>query len=160
MENSPTTSDQSKLPSCDYRHATERDGVFFCSHLKVRVSGGLVTSVICQTCTARTIPSEGRRTPLDRPSASSQPNRRFPSFLKQGWNLAQSLTDFVSDGFRLVSKEQYEERLKVCDTCDSRKGNRCLECGCQLAIKARGRAFRCPLDKWPALINVEEGETP
>lgn len=73
----------------------------------------------------------------------------FPPLHRQAWNLARSLADFVADGCTTVSQEQYAARLTICDRCIRRQGNRCLECGCWLATKARGRAFQCPLDQWP-----------
>lgn len=72
-----------------------------------------------------------------------------PSLPRQAWNLARSLADFVADGMHTVTADQYRQRLEICDACDRRRGNRCMECGCRLSLKARGRAFRCPLDKWP-----------
>lgn len=75
--------------------------------------------------------------------------RRRPPLKRQLWNLAESLAAFVADGLKTVSKEQYEARLKICDACDQRRDNRCLKCGCNLSLKARGRAMKCPLDKWP-----------
>ncbi len=59
------------------------------------------------------------------------------------------LADFVCDGFRTASAEAYRQRLEICDGCDQRRGNRCMKCGCRLSLKARGRAFQCPLGKWP-----------
>jgi len=76
---------------------------------------------------------------------------RPPSLMQQGWNVAQALAAFTADGFKTVTAEQYEQRLAICDTCDRRSGTRCLQCGCGLALKARGRAFQCPLKKWPKL---------
>jgi hypothetical protein len=73
----------------------------------------------------------------------------MPPLPRQAWNLARSLADFVADGMKTVTKEQYQRRLEICDACDRRRGNRCLECGCRLSLKARGRAFRCPIGKWP-----------
>ena len=55
----------------------------------------------------------------------------------------------LADGCKTLSGEEYRGRLEICDGCDRRKGNRCLECGCKLSLKARGRAFKCPKDKWP-----------
>ena len=78
-----------------------------------------------------------------------------PSLARQAWNLAQSLADFVADGCHLVSAEQYRRRLEICDACRDRRDNRCLKCGCRLSLKARGRAFQCPLAKWPV---VPEGD--
>ncbi len=74
---------------------------------------------------------------------------RPPPLLRQAWNLAAALTDFVADGCQTVSEEQYRQRLEICDGCDQRRGNRCMKCGCRLSLKARGRAFQCPLGKWP-----------
>jgi hypothetical protein len=76
---------------------------------------------------------------------------RPPSLPRQAWNLARALADFVADGCHTVSEEQYRRRLEICDVCDQRRDNRCMKCGCRLSLKARGRAFRCPEDKWPPL---------
>ena len=76
--------------------------------------------------------------------------RKPPSLARQAWNLAQSLADFVADGCTTVSEEQYRQRLKICDTCPERRNNRCMKCGCRLSLKARGRAFKCPEEKWPS----------
>ena len=86
------------------------------------------------------------------------PRDEMPSAGKQLWNLTKSLADFVSDGCTMVSPEQYEERLAICTTCTRRRGNRCLECGCRLSVKARGRAFQCPLNKWPEVKNDNAGD--
>jgi hypothetical protein len=76
---------------------------------------------------------------------------KMPSLPRQAWNLAASLADFVADRCRTVNEEEYRQRLEICDSCAERRDNRCSKCGCYLALKARGRAFRCPLDKWPAI---------
>ncbi len=76
-----------------------------------------------------------------------------PSLVRQAWNLATSLADFVADGCRTVSAEQYHERLEICDGCPHRRNNRCMKCGCNLSLKAQGRAFKCPEGKWPAAVN-------
>ncbi|MCB9939633.1 MAG: hypothetical protein H6823_15430 [Planctomycetaceae bacterium] len=84
-------------------------------------------------------------------------SQKPPSLPRQVWNLAQSLASFVADGCKTVTPQQYQARLEVCDTCDQRKGNRCMKCGCQLSLKARGRAFRCPLAKWPDITKEDNG---
>lgn len=71
-----------------------------------------------------------------------------PGLVAQAWNLAASVAAFVADGCRTVEATEYARRLKICDGCDRRTGNRCLACGCNLSIKAAGRAMRCPLGKW------------
>jgi hypothetical protein len=75
--------------------------------------------------------------------------KSFPPLRRQAWNLAQSLAAFVADGCTTLTKEEYEKRLTICDECPERRGNRCSQCGCRLSLKARGRAFCCPLNKWP-----------
>jgi len=82
-------------------------------------------------------------------NAQQSPKGRFPPVHRQVWNLAQALADFVADGCKTLTEPAYRRRLEICDACDQRRGNRCLKCGCRLSLKARGRAFRCPLDRWP-----------
>jgi len=77
--------------------------------------------------------------------------------LQKAWNLAESLTAFVADACHTVSAEEYARRLAICDTCDKRQEGVCSLCGCYLVFKAQGRAFGCPLNKWPA---VEEKPLP
>ena len=74
-----------------------------------------------------------------------------PSLARQAWNLAQALADFAADGCHTVAEDEYRRRLETCDACDHRRANRCLKCGCRLSLKARGRAFKCPEGKWPAV---------
>jgi hypothetical protein len=67
------------------------------------------------------------------------------------WNVARALAAFVADSGRTVTAEQYRARLEICDGCDRRRDNNCLACGCSLVLKARGRAMKCPLAKWPEI---------
>ena len=83
------------------------------------------------------------------PDTATAKNVSMPSLPKQAWNLATSLAAFVADGCKLVTAEEYAARLAVCDSCEFRRKTRCLKCGCRLALKAKGRAFKCPEDKWP-----------
>lgn len=84
------------------------------------------------------------------PAASPQ----FPGKFAQAWNLATSLVAFVADGCKTVSKDEYRERLDICDACEFRSDNRCERCGCFLALKAQGRAFKCPENKWPEVTDA------
>ena len=81
--------------------------------------------------------------------ASSARDGSPPPAVERAWNLARAITDFAADGFKTLSEIDYRQRLETCDPCDRRRGNQCLECGCYLRLKARGRAFDCPLGKWP-----------
>ena len=89
------------------------------------------------------------------PSQQSS-SKRPPPLRRQAWDLTRSLATFVVRGMKMVTKEQYRQRLEICDTCDRRRGNRCLECGCRLATKAKGKVFKCPLDKWPKLTAEDQ----
>jgi hypothetical protein len=75
----------------------------------------------------------------------------MPSLAKMGWNIATSLASFVADGCKTVDADEYKRRLEICDKCEHRiaDSNRCTKCGCYLSIKAKGRAFECPENKWP-----------
>lgn len=92
----------------------------------------------------------------ERPKAAEP--LRLPSLPRQAWNLARALAEFVADGCQRVDAEAYRLRLETCDACDARRGNRCLKCGCRLSLKARGRAFRCPLDKWPPVADAADSQ--
>lgn len=89
--------------------------------------------------------------PTDAARASETP--RPPSLPRQAWNLARSLAQFVADGCRTIGEDDYRRRLEICDGCYARRGDRCLKCGCRLSMKARARALRCPLDKWPPVAS-------
>ncbi len=135
-----------RLDPCDYRTTTDEPGVFHCSHSQVRAKDGLVIANFCQNCSQRVVVCHNPRT--IQPTTEAKPDQ-VPRLNRQVWNLTQSLAAFAADGFRTVSAEEYEGRLSICDGCSERRGNRCLQCGCFLSKKARGRAFRCPLGKWP-----------
>lgn len=140
-----------QLPICDYRVTTEEQDTFFCRHTRVRSSRSLVNPTICQMCEWRSVPcSKPRRVPDD-PLADVPPAPvvEFPSVAQRVWDLAGSLRSFVADGLKTVTKEDYAIRLEICESCDQRRGNWCRQCGCFLTLKATGRAFRCPLSKWP-----------
>lgn len=57
-----------------------------------------------------------------------------------------------------VTKEEYRERLELCNSCPERleanKGNaltkfsRCPECGCFIRLKAKLETEECPLGDW------------
>lgn len=95
--------------------------------------------------------SDDRSGSDEKVGTNGQPGRKKPRMVRQAWNLAQAMSAFVADGFKTLSEDQYRVRLETCDACDRREGSRCTECGCYLRLKARGRAFDCPLGKWPAI---------
>lgn len=134
------------LPPCDYRVDTAVVHRYFCQHPLVIAPNSVVPATVCRLCRSREIPRDDRR-PVTHVSEELPPP--MPSWTEKAWNLSQALTDFVADGLKLVSREDYERRLRICDSCDQRVGDNCQRCGCQLKLKARGRAFQCPLGHWP-----------
>jgi len=64
---------------------------------------------------------------------------------------AKAAAEFVADGCASVSREQYEERLRICEDCPHLRGYHCSLCGCLVQLKAIGRAFDCPdqPSRWP-----------
>jgi hypothetical protein len=82
------------------------------------------------------------------PAAEHKDQLSFPPLTSQAANLFQSAVAFVGDDLALVDDAEYRRRLDVCRTCDRRAGKRCTACGCWIGLKARGRAFQCPLRKW------------
>ena|GEM_PF-2365008 len=71
-----------------------------------------------------------------------------PSLITKGWSLAKALKDFASDGLKLVDADEYKKRLDTCNSCNMRDGRSCQICGCNVDLKAKGRAFACPIGKW------------
>ncbi len=72
----------------------------------------------------------------------------LPPLPTQASNLFRAVVAFVGDGCGVVDDAQYRQRLEICRDCDRRTGKRCAACGCRINVKARGRAFRCPLGRW------------
>lgn len=163
------------IPVCCHRGSELAGGRFACQHPGLFAPHG-VDLPACRRCAEGGIfcnreVSDERRAEyaaiaagvreLSSPSTapvSAQPAPPLPPPLpRQAWNLATSLAAFVADGLKTVSPDEYAARLAVCDACEFRHDNRCLQCGCALSLKARGRAFTCPLQKWPVLETSAAG---
>lgn len=134
------------LPECDYRVDLGDPREFFCQHTRVHVRDSIVHAGICSQCTMRNVECFD---PRPAPDSLEQARTAPPPLPRKVWNLSKSLAAFVADGMRFVSRDEYRARLEICDSCPERDGNRCRQCGCRLSLKARGRAFECPLAKWP-----------
>jgi hypothetical protein len=76
-----------------------------------------------------------------------------PPFATQVWNFAVAMAQFAIDGFKTVTRDEYETRITICDKCPTnrRVGWRCMACGCILAAKARIRSETCEDGNWPIL---------
>lgn len=148
----PAAVDSIPWPTCQWRNLVadpQHAGLATCSHRRVRTPGQLVNLPICETCSLRLTESP--------PPLPDPPPRGCcggsPSLLQKGWNVAVAVTQFLADGARTLPAEDYQARLTICETCDRRRGNTCTACGCNLTLKARGRAFQCPQNKWPVLTD-------
>ena len=91
---------------------------------------------------------ETRETLTPCPSPGGRAESSFPPLVVQAASLFQAAVAFVGDGCALVEDAEYRRRLDVCRNCDRRTGRRCAACGCWIGLKARGRAFACPLGRW------------
>ena len=78
-----------------------------------------------------------------------------PSLMQKARNLAGSTRRFLRSRGEVCSKEEYEERIQICEGCSFHRNNTCSLCGCQFRAKAWGRQLNCPHpsgSKWPALL--------
>jgi len=145
----------SELPTCFHRGAPVRPGAFACNHPQLRVEHG-VDLRTCIECAAAGVFCN--KAPKDM-QAEIMRNKK-PHMMTRVWNLAKSMRAFVADGMTTVDEAQYQRRLEICDGCEQRWNDDCKICGCRLSLKARGRAFSCPLGLWLAVAGDEEAGSP
>ena len=72
-------------------------------------------------------------------------------------NLAGTMVDVIKHAAttgKVISKERYEERMKICRGCEffDDKITLCRACGCYLNLKAWLVAAKCAQMKWPSGI--------
>lgn len=78
----------------------------------------------------------------------------YPTAKRMAGNFAQSMTQWVKNGFKLTPAEKLQERLDICKGCEfwdkeALKGTgRCRKCGCSTQAKLRLAHEKCPIDKW------------
>jgi hypothetical protein len=63
----------------------------------------------------------------------------------------------ASVGSRLVSPEEKERRLDICNACEFffNPTKQCRQCGCIMPAKAMLTKSTCPINKWP-VINIKQ----
>lgn len=74
---------------------------------------------------------------------------KLPSKIEMAANLVKAVAEHVVKGGGDTPKDQYEERIAACNTCDQRVDNQCAVCGCFLDKKAAMKHQDCPLSRWP-----------
>lgn len=131
---------------CRHRGDPLPNGNPACLHPQLAVPDG-VDPELCRQCREAGVFFDQPPRPPERTVKRS----REYSLWSRPWNLLKSLRDFAADGCRTLSLEDYKRRLDICTDCEQRERNKCGICGCYLSLKARGRAFRCPLGKWPEI---------
>lgn len=62
--------------------------------------------------------------------------------------MANALTHAVKTGEMTANPLVIEKRISVCSKCEKFTGQRCLECGCFVHLKAALQVSECPLKKW------------
>lgn len=137
-------------PTCMHRGPLLPNGRRACTHPQLATPEG-VDLATCDECRATGLFCN--QPPRDL-SPQIMRNKR-PHLLSRVWNLSKSLKSFVDDGFTTVDRAHYERRLRICHACPQRWNDDCKLCGCRLSLKARGRAFSCPLGKWLAVVRPD-----
>lgn len=79
---------------------------------------------------------------------------QYPSVIEMGWNFVKAVGRHASNGFQSVSKEEYENRLRICDVCPLRNASKCMKCNCHLPTKAKWKSEHCPMHKWNTPIEI------
>lgn len=104
---------------------------------------------------------EATRRASSRPSAEEETEHmlaterldHFPPFFQMARTLARDAWHAARRSAEgaplLLPSEAAAARLHVCASCPSLHGDRCVECGCYMTIKAHLAAMHCPLGKWP-----------
>lgn len=84
---------------------------------------------------------------ISRCCGNDPPTQGMLELLKTGGYAAAK---WALAGFNIVSKEEQNRRLDLCEQCDKIHipAVRCTECGCYVKVKAWMETEHCPLEKW------------
>lgn len=71
-----------------------------------------------------------------------------------------------SKNLKDIIKNVSEERLEICNACDSHSKNykknrpddHCTKCGCTLLAKTKCLSCNCPINKWTAVLTSDQEE--
>lgn len=73
--------------------------------------------------------------------------KTFPPIATQVGNALKAAQTFLVAP-EVSSQEEQSRRLSICKGCDQFQGGRCVQCGCSLWLKVKGKNLHCPIDKW------------
>lgn len=68
-----------------------------------------------------------------------------PGVLQIGANFIGAAAKHIMNGAENVTKEVYEKRMAICNSCEHRNGTACKICGCNLPRKLKWASNQCPL---------------
>tara|TARA_R100001198_G_C5209449_1_gene195366 strand:+ start:260 stop:871 length:612 start_codon:yes stop_codon:yes gene_type:complete len=70
--------------------------------------------------------------------------QKKPSILKMVQNFVKESAHFVKEGAPVCSKEEYEERMSICVSCEHyTEKSKCGICGCHMPLKAGWKTSEC-----------------
>lgn len=76
------------------------------------------------------------------------PGGAAPGFMAKAMSFGKAVTRHALNMARNVPEDEYSRRMEICNGCDRKQGDQCLQCGCRLSVKARWESEACPLGKW------------
>lgn len=84
--------------------------------------------------------------------ASTEP----PTMAEKARNFSRAMVDWVANGFKVITHEQFEERQSICNQCPYWRGESmlgygsCAKCGCS-GLKLYLPSQSCPDGRWKAI---------
>lgn len=86
---------------------------------------------------------------------TSQLNKRLetPKLADMAKSFSGAISKWAKSGFDTCTEEQYNDRLKICRSCEYWKDGavgRCMKCGCA-GLKLWLKTERCPIGKWDSI---------
>lgn len=141
------------VPHGGWRYTVPETGVT----LRASSLDGLELAVL-EHCVANRIPVKPHRKQTITNAVCEQSpgfcNHQDPTIRSMAKSFAHAMLDWARSGFKVVDKEQFEARLKLCDDCDYWRGwsagfgyGRCRKCGCS-GLKLFLPTQVCPAGKW------------
>jgi hypothetical protein len=82
-----------------------------------------------------------------------------PPLTARIWNFALAAARHARDGFRIVTRDELQQRLAACETCPLLVDGRCTHAACGCPISGDRSAYwsklawaseGCPDNRWPA----------